>query len=42
MPESHNPYLGDYWRDGVECAKLPAKEADYLFFRKTQIIQKEG
>ena len=42
MPESHNPYLGDYWRDGVECAKLPAKEADYLFFQENPNNPKRG
>ena len=42
MPESHNPYLGDYWRGGTECAKLPAKEADYLFFQENPNNPKRG
>ena len=42
MPESHNPYLGDYWRGGAECAKLPAKEADYLFFQENPNNPKRG
>ena len=42
MPESHNSYLGDYWRGGAECAKLPAKEADYLFFQENPNNPKRG
>ena len=34
MSESNDSYLGDYWRGGSECAKLPAKEADRLFFQE--------
>lgn len=34
MSESYNPYLGGYWRDGAECAKLPPEKADYLFFQE--------
>ena len=42
MPESHNSYLGDYWRDGAECAKLPPKEANYLFFQENPNNPKRG
>lgn len=42
MPESHNSYLGDYWRDGAECTKLPPKEANYLFFQENPNNPKRG